>query len=267
MTFSCVYFLFISCVFASSNGTCGRSLTWSLDDSGTLNISGRGEMASYFSLSSIPWYSSRDSIKEVIIEDGVTSIGSNAFSHCYHLISVTILSSVKSIGLSSFCNCGNLTTIIIPSSVKSIGDEAFSNCHSLTDILYTGTEAQWNKITFGSSNEPLINATKHYSFKLPSEDDIDDPLMLCQLSAPSNAHKWFIGGGVVGAIGLAVLSNQKRFEAPCYPWYKEICCGSCSEVCGNIRCVSFNQPCSTLCSCGQICLVCSGCWDDWVWSV
>ena len=67
----------ISLMSVVSSGTCGDDLTWTLDYSRTLTISGTGEMTDYSSSSSsrVPWYSSRSSIKSVVIEDGVTYIG------------------------------------------------------------------------------------------------------------------------------------------------------------------------------------------------
>ena len=65
---------------------------------------------------------------ELIIPDGVTSIGSSAFYNCTGLTSITIPDSVTSIGSSAFYNCTGLTSITIPDSVTSIGSSAFSGC-------------------------------------------------------------------------------------------------------------------------------------------
>ena len=72
-----------------------------------------------------PWLSQRDEIKKVVIKDGVTSIGNNAFSYCSGLTSVTIPNSVTSIGDQAFDSCSGLTSLTIPNSVTSIGDYAF----------------------------------------------------------------------------------------------------------------------------------------------
>ena len=61
---------------AAESGTCGENLTWVLDN-GTLTISGIGEMMDY-SLSKSPFSYNYD-IKNIVIEDGVTSIGDDAF--------------------------------------------------------------------------------------------------------------------------------------------------------------------------------------------
>lgn len=87
-------------------GTCGENLTYSLDlDYGELTISGTGEMENYESSSKYPWYSYQSAIKSVLIKEGVTSIGSNAFRGCSGLTSITIPNSVTSIGAFAFYKC------------------------------------------------------------------------------------------------------------------------------------------------------------------
>ncbi len=63
-----------------------------LDGNGTLTISGLGKMKDYY------WAKNVDSVRRVIIEEGVTSISDGAFSLCTNLESITIPSSITSIG-------------------------------------------------------------------------------------------------------------------------------------------------------------------------
>ena len=119
---------------AANSGTCGANLTWSLDDEGTLTISGTGAMNNYTDSSSAPWYSYRTSIKMVVVESGVKSIGSDAFYYCTRLTSVTIPDSVTSIGNYAFYRCTSLTSVTIPDSVTTIGFAAFSYCTSLISL-------------------------------------------------------------------------------------------------------------------------------------
>ena len=73
-------------------------------------------------------------VTNLVIPEGVTSIGSGAFYNCTGLTSVTIPSSVTSIGSGAFSCCSGLTSVTIPNSVTSIGSSAFRNCTGLTSI-------------------------------------------------------------------------------------------------------------------------------------
>ena len=120
-----------------ADGTCGASVNWTLDDAGTLTISGTGAMEDYSFLTDgtpVPWASHQAGVKAVEIENGVTSIGSCVFRDCNNLTSVKIPSSVTSIGAAAFHSCINLTNVVIPASVTSIGDFAFELCTGLTSV-------------------------------------------------------------------------------------------------------------------------------------
>ena len=123
----------------ASSGTTG-DCTWSLDDEGTLTVSGNGEMDNYSYeydsknnsfYTTAPWGTN---IKSVVIEKGVTSIGDDAFLGCTGLTSVTIPDSVTSIGESAFEDCTGLTSVTIGNSVNSIGKYAFYGCTGLTSV-------------------------------------------------------------------------------------------------------------------------------------
>ena len=116
------------------SGTCGENVTYSLNkNTGVLTISGTGKMADYSSNLHSPFYKNKK-IKEVIIEDGVTSISFSAFKGCSSLTSVTISEGVRFIDSSAFEGCKSLTSITIPKGVVSIGSSAFENCSGLTSV-------------------------------------------------------------------------------------------------------------------------------------
>ena len=79
-------------------------------------------------------------IKDLIIPNSVTNIGTWAFSGCSGLTSITIPQSVTSIGNGAFSGCSGLTSITIPQSVTSIGNNAFYNCPDLTKVTLNSNE-------------------------------------------------------------------------------------------------------------------------------
>ena len=127
---------------------------------GVMTVSGTGAMANY-EVYETPWNYYCNDVKTIIIENGVTSIGNNAFGSCTYLESVSIPASVTSIGYYAFENCGsdvdaltvsfaegstpltisgsafnkaNLKSIDIPNRVTSIGFVAFQYCRKLESV-------------------------------------------------------------------------------------------------------------------------------------
>ena len=131
LVLSCVSGLSLQASAATvASGTCGDTLTWTLDDAGTLTISGTGEMYDY----GFTWYDYWEDIQKVVIKSGVTTIGECAFRDCYSVTDVTIPASVTSIGMEAFYWCESLTSVTIPKSVTYIGDYAFDYCMNLEGI-------------------------------------------------------------------------------------------------------------------------------------
>ena len=148
-------------------GTTG-DCTWTLDDEGTLTISGNGEMDDYSAkynsqnyshFTTAPWGTN---IKSAVIEKGVTNIGESAFIGCKNLTSVTIPESVKSIGNNAFAECTGLTSVTIPDNVTSIGYAAFYGCTGLTRFNISNI-TPWCNISFMESiSNPLMDAHNLY---------------------------------------------------------------------------------------------------------
>ena len=138
----------------------------SIGDKAFYNCSSLASIAIPNSITSIGQgaFSGCSSLTSITIPDGVTSIGSNIFYGCSSLKSITIPDSVTTICSDAFRNCTSLTSATIPASMASIGSHAFYKCTALKDVYYSGcSETKWNSITVGSDNDPLKNATIHYS--------------------------------------------------------------------------------------------------------
>lgn len=118
----------------TASGDCGESAVWVLDSDGTLTIRGNGDVVDFVPGEQDLWSSCRDSIETVVIEEGITSIGMEAFSECSNLKAITIPDSVASIGDRAFYHCTALTEVRIPERVTVIGDRVFQGCTSLAAI-------------------------------------------------------------------------------------------------------------------------------------
>ena len=92
----------------------------------TVTFSGFGEIDDYF-FRVVHMYS-KESVRHIVIKEGVTTIGEYAFGGYEKLISVNIPNSVISIKKGAFSGCRSLTSITIPNSVTYIGEFAFQDC-------------------------------------------------------------------------------------------------------------------------------------------
>ena len=120
----------------SANGDGSVIAKWTLNDR-TLSISGTGEMKDWnYYNSKEAWHNTiyAELIKKVIIEDGITQIGDDAFHNCSNLQDIEIPEGITSIGSGAFEGCSSLESIEIPESVTSIGSSAFYRCSSLKSI-------------------------------------------------------------------------------------------------------------------------------------
>ena len=131
-----------------TSGTCGANggdnITWELTQNEdivdentkgrTLKLTGSGAMEDYDgNTNSAPWSWAISLITKIVIGDGVTNIGAEAFRNCTGLTSINIPNGVTDIGAGAFNMCESLTSIDIPSSATNIGAYAFSSS-GLTSI-------------------------------------------------------------------------------------------------------------------------------------
>lgn len=142
-----------------AEGNLGDDLTWTVTSDGVLTISGTGAIPDYY-LGYSPFYNTVG-VKSVVIESGVTSIGTNVFACCWDLTSVTIPSTVKSINANAFLLCSSLKTVTIPKNVKTIGDMAFFGCYSMTAFKVNSSNSYFSAasgVLFNKDKTTLIQA-------------------------------------------------------------------------------------------------------------
>ena len=140
-----------------ASGTCGTRLKWTLDKRSALIISGSGKMDDYEE-GKQPWHAYKASIKSVVIQSGVTSVGNNAFCDYYDLVSISIPDSVTRIGEYAFW-CTVIKTITVSGNVTSIGKGAFIACRQMTSIKVAGNNKYYTSpdgILYDKKQETLI---------------------------------------------------------------------------------------------------------------
>ncbi len=121
-----------------TSGQMTETISWNIDENGTLIISGKGKMCDYSGglysdvLGYSPFYLN-ENIKNVIIEEGITGIGNYTFKECKNLRSVTLPSTLSDIPMGAFANTG-LTEVTIPNGVKKLIQDCFAGCTQLKKV-------------------------------------------------------------------------------------------------------------------------------------
>lgn len=141
----CGVLLFASPARAAKLVGSGYDLEWTLDESGTLIVSGTGDIPS----GCFQWMTQ---IERVILDEGITGIGSSAFEGCSALREIVIPNSVTWIGANAFYYCNSLREITIPESVQSLGVAAFQGS-GLQSITIPSSITEIPRICFSGCND------------------------------------------------------------------------------------------------------------------
>jgi hypothetical protein len=130
-----IFFTIIALTFCILNAMAQDSnIEWNISR-GTLAIAVTGAMPDYnTSDNTPPWHYYQEHISGILIGEGITSIGANAFYECSDLLFVELPNSITTIGDYVFYGCRSLTEVTIPNAVTSIGEAAFRDCRVLTYI-------------------------------------------------------------------------------------------------------------------------------------
>ncbi len=209
----------------AASGFCGaegKNLQWTLNIDSVLTISGEGAMADNVS----SWIPFRADIKSIVIEDGATSIGNEAFADCANLLSVTVPNSVTRIGSSAFSGCSKLSDFVIPARVIEIGKYAFSGCAALTTIEIPDNVTRIGEKAFnncsGLSSITCIGVPAECGAECFSGVDKSIPLNVPEeyVEDYSNAKEWEDFTNIKGvkcdiASGVLAYNNQISWRITC----------------------------------------------------
>ena len=207
-------------------------------------------------------FSMCQSLREIILPEGIKTIPKYAFGDCSSLETLEIPSSVQSFGQGCFDGCSTLRYLIIPdgvyeiaygmlngcsgleyvqipSTVTSILSTAFYNCGSLSDVYYGGSQSQYNEIDIASPdkyNQSLRYATIHYNSKAPCEK--------CSFGGWTNTDS---------SIHTRTCGKCGKKETQNHSWSSN--CDTTCNVCGGTRSASshtFSYVCDESCNaCGE----------------
>lgn len=174
-----------------AEGTCGNGLTWTLDDTGLLTISGAGAMEDYgpytepatsptdvtgstevtaesteatapYTGGAAPWYPYREAIKTVVVSEGVTSLGNYAFCGCAAMTQITLPSTLATIGDFAFSDCTTLSQIYVSESIPEVttpeaSTEATTDATTETTVETTAPETTVPESTGAAEPVPATN--------------------------------------------------------------------------------------------------------------
>lgn len=119
------------------------NISWSFqEEGGILTISGTGETYdySYFAGYEPPWNDLDEQIREIVVEEGITVIGAEAFAGCINLTRVSLPTTLTTLKDSAFWECTSLQTITLPQNLAKMDYyenecRVFDDCSSLKEIL------------------------------------------------------------------------------------------------------------------------------------
>lgn len=188
-------------VSAADSGVIG-DIEWLFSGDGTLTISGTGAMPDYTSstFTGSPWRKYAGQIKNVVIESGVTHIGSYSFYNVsnafFNAITAVEIKGAADIGEFAFYHCGTLTKLTLGEGVQQIGEKAFSDCTGLTEVEFPDSLRTID-------NQAFFNCSALQTVSIPEGAFIGD-LAFSRCTALTSAY---IPGSVVnigdGAFGYS----------------------------------------------------------------
>lgn len=100
-----------------------------------------------------------NSLKTVTITNA-TQIKDYTFYRCNNITKIILNEGITTIGSNAFKGCMSLVEVVIPSTITSVGISAFDQCTALTKIVFTGTIEQWNAIAKDSNWNNNVPATE-----------------------------------------------------------------------------------------------------------
>ena len=115
---------------------CGENCTATLDENGVMRVSGTGEMYGYNATTRLqtPWYEDRLSIKTLIVEDGITRVGTYALFNCDNIETVNLAKSVQAVNPGAFDSVPGVQSITMSDSTVWQNQEDFNSLKKAPNV-------------------------------------------------------------------------------------------------------------------------------------
>ncbi len=205
-----------------ASGTCGDNLTWVLASDGTLTISGTGAMYDYAystksSSDTRPWKKYSSKVTAVVIEDGVTYVGTDAFHTFTSITSVTMADSVTSLGEYAFYNCWNITNLQLSEELTAISNYAFGRCIYLVSVTIPESVTSIGNYAFYECDD-LAEITLPSGLISIGDYAFQECRALRSILLPSGLEE--LGAGVFKQTGITSITIPDSItEIPDYAFY------------------------------------------------
>ena len=134
------------------------------------DITIRSQISDNIFITTIGEYAFGQFVENVVLDEGIVTIGSRAFTYATSLQSITIPTTVTTIGIYAFSGITSLQTVTFAttiingdeedSNLRSIADYAFYGCTNLSSIEFSDSLVSIGKYAFsGSSTSPMSLST------------------------------------------------------------------------------------------------------------
>lgn len=178
----------------------GDNITWNFDGStGTLTLSGSGEMYNLSPGEGAEWHAYYDKVKRIVINKGISSIGTNAFYGLDQAESIDIPDSVKTIYSGALQGCDGIRELHLPNSLTGIGDDALLFMNECTEFhidkpetsFYTKDGVLFNNTTllYYPQNKMGDSYSIPYGTQIVEDDAFTNPRNLTSVYIPETVVK------------------------------------------------------------------------------
>ena len=167
LLFLCIILTLSLHVFAQeslANETIGDTITWAIENDGTLRISGTGDIPNYTKTTTAPWYLQRELITSIVVEEGITGIGDYAFYNIAKATTINLADSVYHLG-QFFIRDTGITEIAL-NTAKEAEPFAFSTTPNLKTIIFGEAVKNFKGNIFGAGEYS-------YTIKAPTDSYVD----------------------------------------------------------------------------------------------